>query len=67
MSRSIEHTEHWQFGLGLILIPIVLFFPEGIMGLLRGEEGELRGIDPRSYVRRIIGGDEMTLEEEHDD
>lgn len=60
-------TEHWQFGLGLILIPIVLFFPDGVMGLLRGDEGKLRGIDPRSYVRRTVDSDETTLEREHDD
>lgn len=67
-------TEHWQFGLGLILIPIVLFFPDGVMGLLRGEDGKLRGIDLRTYFDRTAGSDETTVgteettrEEEHDD
>lgn len=34
-------TQHWQIGIGLILIPIVLFFPGGIVGTLSGEGGLL--------------------------
>lgn len=32
-------TQHWQIGIGLIIIPIVLFFPGGIVGTLTGEGG----------------------------
>lgn len=58
-------TEHWQFGLGLLLIPIVLFFPEGITGLIRGERGGLERLDPRSYLPSSTPGEETTIEEDH--
>lgn len=32
-------TEFWQIGLGLVLIPIVLFVPGGLVGLVTGEAG----------------------------
>ena len=31
---TIQVTESWMFVLGLILIPVVIFFPEGILGTL---------------------------------
>ena len=38
-------TEYWQVGLGLILIPIVLFAPGGVVGLLTGDtEYSLRSV-----------------------
>lgn len=39
-------TQHWQIGVGLIIIPIVLFFPGGIVGTLTGEGGltEMTGV-----------------------
>lgn len=38
-------TEHWQIGLGLILIPIVLFVPGGLVGLVTGDaRGQLRSL-----------------------
>lgn len=32
-------TEYWQIGLGLILVPIVLFVPGGLVGLVTGRTG----------------------------
>lgn len=55
-------TDYWQFGLGLIIVPIVLFFPDGIVGLFR-EDGGLANL--REYLTGATGGDESTLEEEH--
>jgi len=31
----IQYTENWMLFLGIVLIPIVLFFPEGVFGTLR--------------------------------
>ena len=31
----IHFTENWMFFLGIVLIPIVLFFPQGVFGTLR--------------------------------
>lgn len=31
----IQFTENWMFFLGLVLIPIVLFFPQGVFGTIR--------------------------------
>lgn len=31
---TIQYTENWMLFLGIILIPIVLFFPEGVFGTL---------------------------------
>ena len=31
----IQFTENWMFFLGIVLIPIVLFFPKGVFGTLR--------------------------------
>ncbi len=56
-------TEYWQFGLGLIIVPVVLFFPDGIVGLFRGDGGRLTKI--KEYVTDVTGGDDPTFEEEH--
>lgn len=31
----IQFTENWMFFLGIVLVPIVLFFPQGVFGTLR--------------------------------
>lgn len=31
----IQYTENWMLFLGIVLIPIVLFFPEGVFGTIR--------------------------------
>ncbi|WP_424018883.1 branched-chain amino acid ABC transporter permease [Halorientalis pallida] len=56
-------TEYWQFGLGLIIVPVVLFFPDGIAGLVRGDDSALA--DARAYLDDIRGGDEPGIEENH--
>lgn len=33
----IQYTENWMFFLGIILVPIVLFFPQGVFGTLRNK------------------------------
>ena len=33
----IQYTENWMFFLGVILVPIVLFFPQGVFGTLRNK------------------------------
>lgn len=33
----IQFTENWMLFLGIILVPIVLFFPEGVFGTLRNK------------------------------
>jgi len=33
----IQYTENWMLFLGIILIPIVLFFPQGVFGTLRNK------------------------------
>jgi branched-chain amino acid transport system permease protein len=53
-------TEHWQFGLGLLIVPIVLFFPDGLVGILRGDRSGIG--DVREYLSGL--GDEPTTEEE---
>lgn len=45
-------TEFWQIGLGLILIPIVLFVPGGLVGLVTGEAGD--------RIRRLFDREEST-------
>lgn len=55
-------TEHWQFGLGLLLIPIVLFFPDGITGLIRGDSRGLEKLDLRSYLGDASAGEGTTTE-----
>jgi len=45
-------TTHWQFGLGLVLVPIVLYAQNGIVGLASG-------FDPISRFR----GEELSAEE----
>ncbi len=34
-----QFTQYWQFGVGLVLIPIVLFIPGGLLGYLFDKEG----------------------------
>lgn len=34
-----QFTQYWQFGVGLVLIPIVLFIPGGLLGYLYDSEG----------------------------
>ncbi|MFB6130843.1 MAG: branched-chain amino acid ABC transporter permease [Salinigranum sp.] len=49
-------TQFWQFGLGVILVPLVLFAPGGVVSLLRDDEGDLRsGVDVRAYLTGLIG------------
>jgi len=33
----VQYTENWMFFLGIVLVPIVLFFPEGVFGTLRNK------------------------------
>lgn len=33
----IQYTENWMLFLGMVLIPIVLFFPQGVFGTLRNK------------------------------
>ncbi|MFC7157119.1 branched-chain amino acid ABC transporter permease [Halomarina halobia] len=40
-------TEFWQIGLGLVLVPIVLFVPGGLVGLVTGDGG--------TPVRSLLG------------
>lgn len=54
-------TEYWQFGLGLLIVPIVLFFPDGLVGILRGDSGGIE--DVRDYLSGLTG-DEPTVEED---
>lgn len=56
-------TEHWQIGLGLILIPIVLFVPGGLVGLASDDIGGRL----RSLTNRESDADAQTepLTEEH--
>lgn len=56
-------TEHWQFGLGLLIVPIVLFFPDGIVGLLRGDSGGVP--DVGEYVD-AVGGEESSEGDAHE-
>lgn len=37
-------TQFWQIGVGIILIPIVLFFPGGLVGTLTGDGGVFENI-----------------------
>lgn len=34
-----QFTQYWQFGVGLVLIPIVLFIPGGLLGYIYDNEG----------------------------
>ena len=38
----IQYTENWMFFLGIILVPIVLFFPQGVFGTLRNKFSKQR-------------------------
>jgi branched-chain amino acid transport system permease protein len=31
----VEHTIHWPLGIGVVLLAVVLFAPEGLSGLAR--------------------------------
>lgn len=42
-------TEYWQFGLGIILVLIVLFAPNGVVGLLRSTT-DLPDFNWREYI-----------------
>ena len=33
----IQFTENWMFFLGIVLVPIVIFFPEGVFGTIRNK------------------------------
>ena len=33
----IQFTENWMLFLGIVLVPIVLFFPQGVFGTLRNK------------------------------
>jgi branched-chain amino acid transport system permease protein len=33
----VQYSENWMFFLGLVLVPIVLFFPQGVFGTLRNK------------------------------
>ncbi len=46
----IQFTENWMFFLGIVLVPIVLFFPEGVFGTLRNKFYKVagRGLQPPS-------------------
>ena len=33
----IQYTENWMLFLGIVLVPIVLFFPQGVFGTLRNK------------------------------
>jgi len=33
----VQFTENWMFFLGVVLVPIVIFFPEGVFGTLRNK------------------------------
>jgi branched-chain amino acid transport system permease protein len=48
-------TDYWQFGLGVILVPIVLFAPGGVMSLLREQADISTSIDPRHYFGDTSG------------
>lgn len=39
----IQFTENWMLFLGIVLVPIVLFFPEGVFGTLRNKFYRTRG------------------------
>lgn len=45
-------TEYWQFGLGLILIPLVLFVPGGVASLLEDFKTESQSILDRRLPNR---------------
>lgn len=34
---TIQFTENWMFFLGIVLVPIVIFFPQGVFGTLRNK------------------------------
>jgi branched-chain amino acid transport system permease protein len=36
------HTEHWEFWTGWVLLAVVLFARQGLVGLLRGRTRESR-------------------------
>jgi len=57
-------TEYWQFGLGLLIVPIVLFFPDGLVGILRGDSGGI--VDVRDYLRGLVGDDPTVEEDTHE-
>lgn len=50
------YTQHWQIAIGIILIPLVLFFPGGIVGALSGDEGRVVSLVQR--VRGSSGGED---------
>jgi len=56
-------TEYWQFGLGLLIVPIVLFFPDGLVGILRGDSSRIA--DVRESLTGL-DGDATTEEETHE-
>jgi branched-chain amino acid transport system permease protein len=55
-------TEHWQFGLGLLIVPIVLFFPNGLVGILRGDSGGT--VSVRESIAGLLGRESPTTEED---
>jgi branched-chain amino acid transport system permease protein len=57
-------TEYWQFGLGLLIVPIVLFFPDGLVGILRGDSGGI--VDVRDYLSGLVGDEPTGKEDTHE-